>query len=211
MNPEIEKRIRAVYPTGKLEKVNTSACLLDLVRELENPLADSLRIGGAVMSEFRLWHGNERAATTGITLQNAGSPFTERDRQSTLLFLRGLEKPWVQCRLNISTVFPAYRLFFNLHYPRTDEEIANGKGVIRIECQDAYEDAPWPAIATGIHKICHAAGFVELTKEDRNELVPFVTEIDRSSFDDDSDDNEVDYDALPREACNVAQCLFELY
>lgn len=211
MNPEIERRIREVYLDGRLEYVNAQGCNITAAKDVMKALKEHLLPVNASLSDIWLGSNLERVMHAVVTLNSASKEFWDGlygggKKDGRLEYLHSQEGvPWAQCCISVSTVYPAYEIYFNLIYPSAPDA-NNDKGIFRTECPRHYDAAPWPEVVAAIHAACQSAGFVLLPDEELNEEVPFITQAD---WDYGEDDDDLEEEDLPRNSCNVAQCLFQ--
>ena len=220
MNPEIERRIRAVYAKGYIELVDINQCDFSYVENVESTLMSRLGKVGAGLDCLTVWTQVERVAWGSIGLCAADGTFwnlTQTPEELCNQRLAETKAPGIVCILSISTVFPAWDCHFNLWSPRVnsapDDPYAN-----HLRCESICESAippAWGAIMKEISECCALHGLVRLDKAVIDEDVPFVTEsMWLKEYDDLMDDDCNDeYDGFTpsptQQTCNVAQCLFQ--
>lgn len=209
MKQEIEARIRACYPTGRLEEVDADACNFDWVGEVYPRLVIALASAGASITEFRYGEGLERVVGAKVTSQHATYRVWHsmtQDQQEWYLKDQG---SWVQLCLSVSTVAPCFHYWFNVFRRPTDEEQAKDASCwMKVDTPDAPPTDEWKDILKAVLRACEDAGLVELSDEEKREEVSFVQErIFDFSEDAETDDDEDAPEQL--EPANVAQCLFQ--
>lgn len=207
MKPEIEKRIRECFPSGRLEEFDRNHRNLEWGRAAFRQLGESLVALEANIAAGHLFD-REPGITCYITLDRRNLEFwhgMDADRKQA--WLRNTGETWVQLLVSFSTVAPVYNTWYNVNrLPTEDEKQNKAAGFFRVDMPAEPPSSEWGLIAETIHRTCHEAGLECLTTEERLERVPFVME---AVFDDDDDEDDWDENAPEvLEECTVWQCLF---
>ena len=216
MNPELEQRLRAVYYKGYLELIDPAQCDFSHLDPLEATLRACLPEAGAGVNRFMVWSQLERVASMPIGLQAADGRFWKtRSAESASLYARLAEtgQPGFVGTLLVSTVYPAWDLYFNLWTPREDMTgESQRQGHLNCALVNESPPAPWDTLLKVIGECCTAHGLVRLSETDMQEDVPFVTASMWASEEEREllDLNENDFTPAPnQQVCNVARCLFQ--
>lgn len=207
MGPEIERRIRECFPTGRLEELDKNTRNLEWARAAFKRLSEVLEPLQANISAGHLFD-RDPSITCRVTLNRRNLEFWHgMDAAQKQVWLRDSGETWVQLLISLSTVAPAYNTWFNLErLPTEAEKLNKSAGYFRVDMPEMAPSNEWGLIAETIHRACHEVGLECFTREERLEKVPFVLE---AVFDDSDDDDDWDEDAPEvLEECTVWQCLF---
>lgn len=210
LRPELEARIKACYPHGQLQHINKEQCNFTYIGPIQKALNTQLPVLGAQLEDnhFNRWSQLERIAEGQIfDVQQPNISWPDR-----LKWAKQVGKTYVSCHLTLSTVFPAYDLQYCIWPPESD----NVRGIF----MDNYSVGVWGAINQLIADCCGQFGLYPLSKDELNQVVPFVTE-GMSTDDDDADNpaldqfmndeiSELEYDRSQGQCqCHVYCCLFQ--
>lgn len=205
MKPEIERRLRECFPSGRHEEFDSNARNLDWARAAFEKLSEALRPLGASISAGHLFD-RDPGITCYVTLNHRSLEFWHgMDAAQKQTWLHNSGESWTQLLISFSTVAPAYNTWYNVYrLPTEDEKQNKSAGYFRTEMPEEAPTSNWAAITETIHKVCHDSGLECFSREERLEKVPFVME---AVFNDDDDDwDEESPEVL--EPCTVWQCLF---
>ena len=170
MNPDLEKRIRMVYPTGRIDKPNrrrlfgkkfeTAVC--GAVREIAEATS-------ATYDEFAHWWEISRTLQFDFTLQGPRHDdwWCRLDDSQRISWLRENQGVYAILTLNMSKVYPAYAFYF------TTWRLVGPK---EIDCDTYYglADTSWVPFFQELIPRFKQLGLVQLKECDLEEEVPFV-------------------------------------
>ncbi|MCK9364175.1 MAG: hypothetical protein M0P74_11345 [Syntrophales bacterium] len=198
MNPDLEKRLRTVYPTGRLEKPDRrrlrckafETAVYGAVREIAAATS-------AAYDEFPgCWWEISRILEFDFTLPGPRQEDWERrfDDARRIAWLKENDRVYAVLNLKVSKVYPAYSFCF-----------ATWRLVGRkeIDCDTCY-GLPGPSWAPFFQELIARfkhVGLVQLKEGEREEKVPFVR---CEKWDQDGDE-----DGTILVPVTVHQCLFE--
>lgn len=207
MKPEIEKRIRECFPSGRLEEIDQDNRNLEWARVAFKRLSEELEPLQANISAGHLFD-RDPSITCRVTFNRRNLAFWhEMDASEKQVWLRDSGETWTQLLISLSTVAPAYNTWYNVNrLPTEDEALNKSAGYFRVDMPEMAPSSEWGMIAETIHRACQEVGLECFSRDERLEKVPFVLE---AVFDDSDDDDDWDDDAPEvLEACTVWQCLF---
>lgn len=207
MKPEIEKRIRECFPSGRLRELDLSSRKIEWVRAALERLGETLEPLQVNILAGHLFD-RDPAITCYVTLNCRNLEFWHgMDANQKQVWLRDSGEKWTQLLISLSTVAPAYNTWFNVNRLPSKEEMLNkSAGYFRVDMPEEAPSSEWGLIAETVHRACHELGLECFSREERLEKVPFVME---AVFDDSDDEAEWDENAPEvLEECTVWQCLF---
>ena len=207
LKPEIEKRVREFFPTGRLEELDKNSRKLEWARAAFKHLSEVLEPLQANISAGHLFD-RDPSITGYVTLNRRSLDFWHgMDASEKQIWLRDSGETWTQLLISLSTVAPAYNTWYNVNRLPTEEEKLNkSAGYFRVDMPEIAPSSEWGLIAETVHRACHELGFECFTREERLEKAPFVKEAVFDDSDDDGDWDEDEPEVL--EECTVWQCLF---
>jgi hypothetical protein len=200
MRAEIEQRIRAVYPTGRLEEPDIEQYLGDAYDKRIWKLLVEATQQTAVQVDAN-WAPETKQHNRYAFTFDADPCFLEwvhspRQEKLQIIAERGRNVPvfW----LSVSRIFPTYNFYYNIWKPRGDT------GYLDTEITYSPFDSGWAVFHERLFSILGNAGLERLSENEWYEEVPFVLDVE---FDDDDDDDEFD-DEGHLVPVNVYCCLF---
>ena len=170
MNPDLEKRIRMVYPTGRIDKPNrrrlfgkkfeTAVC--GAVREIAEATS-------ATYDEFAHWWEISRTLQFDFTLQGPRHDdwWCRLDDSQRISWLRENQGVYAILTLNISKVYPAYAFYFTIWK-------LVGQTEIDSDISYGLADTIWVPFFQELNPRFKQLGLVQLKECDREEEVLFV-------------------------------------
>jgi hypothetical protein len=198
VNQDLEKRIRTVYPSGRLEKPSRRKLL---GRPFETAVYDAVREIAAVTAAAcderpGCWWEISRILEFDFTLPGPSQEDWERrfDDARRIAWLKENDRVYAILNLRVSKVYPAYSFCFVIW------RLAGPK---EIDCDtyDGLADPIWAPFFQELIPRFKQAGLVQLKESEREEEVPFVR---CEKWDPDSDG-----DGTILVPSTVHQCLFE--
>ena len=170
MNPDLEKRIRTVYPTGLLDEPNRRRLRR---AKFESAVRESVREIAAATStaykEFPFWWEISRILQFDVTLPGPSHEDWEcrLDEAQRIAWLRDHRDVYAILTLQVSKVYPAYFFYFNTW------RLAGPKYIDR----DTYyglADPCWAPFFQVLLRRFKLLGLIQLKDDERGEKVPFV-------------------------------------
>jgi len=199
MRPEVQLRIRSVYPTGRLwEPVFEQY----LGKAYDDRIWDALCEGceQTIVQVDANWAPEEDQVNQYAFTLAADPCFLEwvhspRQEKLRIIGERGRNVPvfW----LCVSKVFPTYGFFYNIWMPRGD----TGYLDIDRETAELPFKSDWIVFQDALFASLKRAELEQLPENESRELVPFVSDLE---FDDDDNVDDEGY-LVP---VDVYQCLF---
>ncbi len=171
MNPDLEKRIRTVYPTGLLDEPNRRrlhrAKFESAVREAVREIAAAT---STVCDEFPgCWWEISRILQFDFILPGPSHEDWEcrLDEAQRIAWLRDHRDVYAILTLQVSKVYPAYFFYFNTW------RLAGPKDIDH-DTYDGLADPCWAPFFQVLLRRFKSLGLIQLKEDERAEKIPFV-------------------------------------
>ena len=169
MNPDLEKRIRTVYPTGLLDKPDRRRLRRTTFETaIRGTVQEIAAATSTVCDEFPFWWEISRILQFDFTLPGPSHEDWEcRDEAQRIAWLRDHQGVYAILTLQVSKVYPAYFFYFNTCRLAGPKEIDH-------DTYDGLADPSWAPFFQVLLRRFKQFGLIQLKEDKRAEKVPFI-------------------------------------
>lgn len=206
MDPDIEQRIRDVYPTGRLREIRRASLLDDDLRERVEGFCEFMHTVTRFQFAWNIEWNRSRTFHISFTMPAPDAPqfdewvwaFENAERMS---WIDQHGEPFSVLHLHVSRVWPAYRFYYNIWRQRGET------GYVDIEVVDQPLNPAWNIFSRVAFPALEEIGIHKLDDDALREEICFVLEEDWGENEDEADwDDDREPELV---ATNLLQCLFQ--
>lgn len=171
MTPELEARLKAVYPSGERDQINVDACDYSAAERAHGRITFALIMLLATIDEGETLSDSPHVATFHVS--QAGEAWQEWRAlpiDGMIQRLQAMDHPMVHLKLKVSAIWPAFEVSYLVASLQD-----NG---LRVAYESTVEPptADWAFIDAAVRSACRDAGLRELHWIEDEEPVAFLKE-----------------------------------